>query len=304
MQPISLEVRRRRWKWIRHVCRIPLTSIPRVAMRWTPGGKRVRGRPKETWRRSVEREMKALGWSWGQERIQSFSDIIHNNMQRRTVFGDSDSEEDVEELGMGAEVDEEADNGADSAKGDYLLIESDSDDAPEDVGFVRSRESALQHVKEVMQQIGKTEQQKKEKRKHLDEKFKEQKKKKLERLQLSRLPDDVLEEVANRPRLMTSAVPEEKKESPTENESVASVSGESDKEVTDDEDYISINKDPGIHAVCFQDVLKLKQGYVQEVASFREQHLYGRRIARQSIKEKRLQSAKRTGAKNRSKRRT
>ena len=24
------------------------------------------GRPKETWRRSVEREMKALGWSWGQ----------------------------------------------------------------------------------------------------------------------------------------------------------------------------------------------------------------------------------------------
>ena len=66
MQPISLEVKRRRWKWIRHVCRMPLTSIPRVAMRWTPGGKRARGRPKETWRRSVEREMKAPGWSWDQ----------------------------------------------------------------------------------------------------------------------------------------------------------------------------------------------------------------------------------------------
>ena len=66
MQPISLEVKSRRWKWIGHVCRMPLTSIPRVAMRWTPGGKRARGRPKETWRRSVEREMKALGWSWGQ----------------------------------------------------------------------------------------------------------------------------------------------------------------------------------------------------------------------------------------------
>ena len=43
-----------------------LTSIPRVAMRWTPAGNRRRGRPKETWRRSVERDMKALGWSWGQ----------------------------------------------------------------------------------------------------------------------------------------------------------------------------------------------------------------------------------------------
>ena len=66
MQRISLEVKRRRWKWIGHICRMPLTSIPRVAMRWTPGGKRARERPKETWRRSVEREMKALGWSWCQ----------------------------------------------------------------------------------------------------------------------------------------------------------------------------------------------------------------------------------------------
>ena len=47
MQPISLEVKRRRWKWIGHVCRMPLTSIRRVAMRWTPGGKRARERPNE-----------------------------------------------------------------------------------------------------------------------------------------------------------------------------------------------------------------------------------------------------------------
>ena len=29
-------------------------------------GKRKRGRPKETQRRSVEREMKEKGWSWGE----------------------------------------------------------------------------------------------------------------------------------------------------------------------------------------------------------------------------------------------
>ena len=59
--------------------------------------------------------------------------------------------------------------------GDGLLIESDSDDEPEDIGFVASRASSLQHVKDVMLQIGKTKQQKKEKRKHLDDKFREQK---------------------------------------------------------------------------------------------------------------------------------
>ena len=60
------EVKKRRWRWIDHVNRMPPTSVPRIAMRWTPAGNRRRGRPKGMWRRSVEREMKALGWSWGQ----------------------------------------------------------------------------------------------------------------------------------------------------------------------------------------------------------------------------------------------
>jgi hypothetical protein len=70
-RPLSVEIKRRRWRWIGHVCRMHPDSIPRVAMRWTPQGKRKRGRPKETWRRSVEKEMKDLGWSWGQ--IQHWS---------------------------------------------------------------------------------------------------------------------------------------------------------------------------------------------------------------------------------------
>ena len=45
---------------------MPLVANPRVAMCWTPDGKRKRGRPRETWRRSVEREIKEKGWSWGQ----------------------------------------------------------------------------------------------------------------------------------------------------------------------------------------------------------------------------------------------
>ena len=68
----------------------------------------------------VDGELKGLQCLQKKFGLQSFSDIINNNMQRRKVFGDSDSEEDVEELGMGAEVDEEADDGADSAKGRYF----------------------------------------------------------------------------------------------------------------------------------------------------------------------------------------
>jgi len=39
--------------------------IPRVALRWTPDGRRKKGRPKETWRRTVEKEMKENSWTWG-----------------------------------------------------------------------------------------------------------------------------------------------------------------------------------------------------------------------------------------------
>ena len=63
-KPITLVVRARRWRWIGHVLRMPQASLPRIALRWTPDGRRKRGRPKETWRRTVEREMKEQGWTW------------------------------------------------------------------------------------------------------------------------------------------------------------------------------------------------------------------------------------------------
>ena len=48
------------------------TGLTRIALRWTPDGQRKRGRPKETWRRTVEREMKEKGWTWGRlERVSA-----------------------------------------------------------------------------------------------------------------------------------------------------------------------------------------------------------------------------------------
>ena len=58
-------IMRRRWKWIGHVMRREQGNITRTALRWTPEGKRKRGRPKITWRRSVEAELKTFNHTWG-----------------------------------------------------------------------------------------------------------------------------------------------------------------------------------------------------------------------------------------------
>jgi len=58
------EVKIKRWKWLGHVCRMEKEAIPRTALRWTPEGKRKRGRPKETWRRTVEKELKEQHLTW------------------------------------------------------------------------------------------------------------------------------------------------------------------------------------------------------------------------------------------------
>ena len=66
-------IKQRRWRWIGHVCRREKDNIIRTALHWTPEGKRRRGRPKNTWRRTVEEEMKTLHHSWGtiQKKAQS-----------------------------------------------------------------------------------------------------------------------------------------------------------------------------------------------------------------------------------------
>jgi hypothetical protein len=45
---------------------MPVSNITRIALRWTPQGKRPRGRPKTNWRRTIESELKELDMTWGQ----------------------------------------------------------------------------------------------------------------------------------------------------------------------------------------------------------------------------------------------
>ena len=59
---ISCEVRRRRWNWLGHVLRRDGDNDCFTALGWTPEGRKARGRPKTTWKGTVERERHKAGW--------------------------------------------------------------------------------------------------------------------------------------------------------------------------------------------------------------------------------------------------
>ena len=62
--PIEMDIKKRKWGWIGHTLRKPVDNITRQALDWNPQGKRKVGRPKQTWRRSVDTEAKAAGKTW------------------------------------------------------------------------------------------------------------------------------------------------------------------------------------------------------------------------------------------------
>ena len=62
--PIAADIRKRKWGWIGHTLRKPTSNVTRQALDWNPQGKRKVGRPKQTWRRSVDAEAKTAGMTW------------------------------------------------------------------------------------------------------------------------------------------------------------------------------------------------------------------------------------------------
>jgi hypothetical protein len=63
---ISMQIKRWKWNWIGHTLRKGNEATEREALDWNPQGKRKRGRPKQTWRRSVHNEALEEGKSWGE----------------------------------------------------------------------------------------------------------------------------------------------------------------------------------------------------------------------------------------------
>ena len=59
------EIGQRAWGWIGHTLRRPDGHVVKRALEWNPKGKRKRGRPQHTWRRTriAELEKKHLTWN-------------------------------------------------------------------------------------------------------------------------------------------------------------------------------------------------------------------------------------------------
>nr|XP_021199035.2 LINE-1 retrotransposable element ORF2 protein [Helicoverpa armigera] len=64
--PIDQQIKRRKWNWIGHTLRRDPDHIPRQALDWNPQGKRKRGRPKQSWRRTIIAEAAAIGRTWSE----------------------------------------------------------------------------------------------------------------------------------------------------------------------------------------------------------------------------------------------
>ena len=66
---ISCQIQKHRMRWLGHVLRMSPDHIPRVALRWTPTEKRLKGRPNTTWRRSTIAELSDTGLTVGEAEV-------------------------------------------------------------------------------------------------------------------------------------------------------------------------------------------------------------------------------------------
>jgi hypothetical protein len=60
------QIKRRKWNWTGHTLRKGGGAIEKTTLDWNPLGYRRRGRPKRTWRRTIEEEIRGTGRSWNE----------------------------------------------------------------------------------------------------------------------------------------------------------------------------------------------------------------------------------------------
>jgi hypothetical protein len=63
---IENQIKRRKWNLIGHTLRKETGALEKTALDWNPRGYRRRGRPKRTWRRKIEDEIRSTRRSWNE----------------------------------------------------------------------------------------------------------------------------------------------------------------------------------------------------------------------------------------------
>jgi len=56
---IDNQIKRRKLNWIGHTLHKETGAIEKIALDWNPQGYRRRGRPKRTWQRTIEHEIRS-----------------------------------------------------------------------------------------------------------------------------------------------------------------------------------------------------------------------------------------------------
>ena len=70
-EPVEIEILKRKWCWIGHTLRKDERDITKESLEWNPQGARKKGRPVNTWRRTVHREAKEMSKSWNELKIEA-----------------------------------------------------------------------------------------------------------------------------------------------------------------------------------------------------------------------------------------
>jgi hypothetical protein len=67
-KPIIQQIKEREWKWIGQTSRKESQATERQVLNWDPHGRRKKGKPQRTWRRTVGQEIGKVGKTWKEVR--------------------------------------------------------------------------------------------------------------------------------------------------------------------------------------------------------------------------------------------
>jgi hypothetical protein len=68
---IDLQISKHKWGWLGHTLRKTPVDLTRQALEWNPQGKRRRGRPKNTWQRTMLEEAKEINKTWAEIKAEA-----------------------------------------------------------------------------------------------------------------------------------------------------------------------------------------------------------------------------------------
>ena len=68
---MTLQIKKKRFSWLGHVLRMDERRLPKQTLKWVPEGQRRRGKPKGTWRRTIESDLNKANLTMNEIEIEA-----------------------------------------------------------------------------------------------------------------------------------------------------------------------------------------------------------------------------------------